>query len=67
MNISPKLDELKQILENAVGVARSVGVQMPKVACLAAVETVNPAMEATLNAVCLDADESSGPNQKLRC
>lgn len=49
MNISPKLDELKQILENAVGVARSVGVQMPKVACLAAVETVNPAMEATLN------------------
>lgn len=44
---------LKQILENAVGVARSVGVQMPKVACLAAVETVNPAMEATLNAAAL--------------
>ncbi|ATH92321.1 phosphate butyryltransferase [Bacillus glycinifermentans] len=53
MNIHPKLEELKQILENAVRVARAVGVQMPKVACLAAVETVNPAMEATLNAAAL--------------
>ncbi|MDA1474915.1 phosphate butyryltransferase [Bacillus changyiensis] len=53
MNIKPKLEEQKQILENAVRVARAVGVSMPKVACLAAVETVNPAMEATLNGAVL--------------
>lgn len=61
MNIHPKLEELKQILENAVRVARAVGVQTPKAACLAAVETVNPAMEATLHAR-FNADESAGPN-----
>lgn len=53
MNIKPGLEELKQILENAVRVARAVGVNMPKAACLAAVETVNPAMEATLHAASL--------------
>jgi phosphate butyryltransferase len=53
MNIAPSLEELQQILQNAVHVARAVGNNMPKAAALAAVETVNPKMEATVNAAAL--------------
>lgn len=50
MNIEPGLDEKRQIIENAVGVARSIGIEYPKVAVLCAVEKVNPKMKATLDA-----------------
>ncbi|CAN2250459.1 phosphate butyryltransferase [Bacillus vallismortis] len=53
MNIAPTLEELRQILQNAVHVARAIGNNMPKAAALAAVETVNPKMEATVNAAAL--------------
>ncbi|WP_053364044.1 phosphate butyryltransferase [Bacillus sp. FJAT-27251] len=53
MNITPTLDEKAQIISNAVGVARSLGIEVPRVAPLAAVETVNPAMQATLDAAAL--------------
>ncbi|CAN7331768.1 phosphate butyryltransferase [Rossellomorea sp. LjRoot5] len=53
MNISPDLQQKAQIIENAVGVARSIGVDMPKVAPIAAVEVVNPAMPATVDAASL--------------
>lgn len=42
-----------QIIQNTVEVVRSLGVNNPKVACLAAVETVNTAMTATLDAAAL--------------
>ncbi|WP_226035076.1 bifunctional enoyl-CoA hydratase/phosphate acetyltransferase [Aquibacillus saliphilus] len=47
MNIAPTLNEKVQILNNVVEVARSLDIDHPKVAVLAAVETVNPAMIAT--------------------
>jgi phosphate butyryltransferase len=50
MNIAPDLSQKAQIIQNAVDVARSLGVDTPKVAPLAAVEVVNPAMQATLDA-----------------
>ncbi|WP_108670859.1 phosphate butyryltransferase [Peribacillus acanthi] len=50
MNIAPDLTQKAQIIQNAVDVARSLGVETPKVAPLAAVEVVNPAMQATLDA-----------------
>ncbi|UZJ80714.1 phosphate butyryltransferase [Fictibacillus sp. KU28468] len=53
MNIAPNLQQKAQIIENAVQVARGIGVEMPKVAVLAAVESVNPAMQATLDASAL--------------
>ncbi len=53
LNIAPSLEELGHILQNAVHVAHSVGNPMPKAAVLAAIETVNPKMEATLNAVAI--------------
>lgn len=50
MNIAPDLEKKKQIIENAVQVANSLGNDNPKVAVLAAVEKVNPKMQATLDA-----------------
>ncbi len=53
MNIAPDLQQKAQILQNAVGIAKSIGIQIPKVAPIAAVEVVNPAMQATLDASAL--------------
>jgi phosphate butyryltransferase len=53
MNIAPDLEQKAQIIKNAVRVAHSIGIVMPKVAPLAAVEVVNPAMQATLDAAAL--------------
>jgi phosphate butyryltransferase len=50
MNIAPNLMQKKQIIENAVQVANALGNDNPKVAMLAAVEKVNPKMQATLDA-----------------
>ncbi|WP_310360076.1 phosphate butyryltransferase [Neobacillus drentensis] len=53
MNIAPDLEQKAQIIRNAVTLARSIGIDMPKVAPIAAVEVVNPAMQATLDAAAL--------------
>ena len=53
MNIAPDLAQKAQLIENAVGLAQALGVERPKVAAIAAVETVNPEMPATLEAAAL--------------
>ncbi|HLO12251.1 MAG TPA: phosphate butyryltransferase [Pseudoneobacillus sp.] len=53
MNIAPDLDQKAQITKNAVSIARKIGVEIPKVAPIAAVEVVNPVMQATLDAAAL--------------
>lgn len=53
MNIAPDLAQKAQIVQNAVKVAHSVGIKNPIVAPLAAVETVNPSMQSTLDAAAL--------------
>lgn len=50
MMMYPSLDEKKQILENAVSTFLSLGYENPKVAVLAAVETVNPKMQESVDA-----------------
>lgn len=50
MNIAPDLMQKKQIIENAIQVANALGNDEPKVAMLAAVEKVNPKMQATVDA-----------------
>jgi phosphate butyryltransferase len=40
LNVNPGLDELVQIVENAIGLAHSLGITAPRVALLAAVEAV---------------------------
>ncbi|RKX91328.1 MAG: phosphate butyryltransferase [Spirochaetes bacterium] len=53
MNILPDLNEKKAILENAVEVAHYMGIETPKVAVLSTVETVNPAIQSTMDAAIL--------------
>ncbi|WP_019415018.1 phosphate butyryltransferase [Paenisporosarcina sp. TG20] len=53
MNISPDLEQKVKIIQNAVMVAHAVGILNPKVAPLAAIETVNPVMQTTLDAAAL--------------
>ena len=53
MNIAPDLEQKAEIIKNAVLIANAIGIPMPKVAPLAAVEVVNPAMGATLDAAIL--------------
>lgn len=60
MNISPDLAQKAQIIQNAVKVAQAVGVTQPIVAPLAAVETVNTAMQPTLDAAALVAMNKRG-------
>ncbi|KHO63340.1 phosphate butyryltransferase [Thermoanaerobacter sp. YS13] len=50
MNISPTLEEKVQILKNAIKVAKAIEIENPKVACLSAVEVVNPKMPSTVEA-----------------
>ncbi len=51
VNIRPNLQRKADILNNALGVARALGMERPKAAILAATEKVNfPAMPATLDA-----------------
>jgi len=53
INIAPTLEEKADIIRNAIGLAHAIGIDEPKVAILAAVETVNPAMKSTLEAAAL--------------
>jgi phosphate acetyltransferase/phosphate butyryltransferase len=53
INIAPTLQEKADIVRNAVDLAHAFGVARPRVAVLAAVETVNPQMPATLDAAAL--------------
>lgn len=50
VNIAPDLTRKVEIIQNAIEVAQAIGVSLPKVAILAAVETVNPEMPATVEA-----------------
>lgn len=49
----PDLKTKVNLIDNAVFVARHLGISVPKVAVLAAVETINPDMPATLDAAAL--------------
>src|SRR4029079_5287545 len=53
INIAPTLEDKVDICQNAIDLARSFGVERPKVAILAAVETVNSRMPARLDASAL--------------
>jgi phosphotransacetylase len=53
INIAPALEDKADICQNAIDLAVSLGVAQPKVAILAAVETVTSKMPATLDAACL--------------
>ena len=47
---NPTLEEKAKIITNAIPIANALGIDMPKVAVLAAIEKVNPKMPETLDA-----------------
>jgi phosphotransacetylase len=53
INIAPTLEDKVDICQNAIDLARSFGIDRPKVAILAAVETVTSKMPATIDAAAL--------------
>ena len=53
INIAPSLEDKADICQNAIDLARAFGVVRPKVAVLAAVETVTSKMPATIDAAAL--------------
>jgi phosphate acetyltransferase/phosphate butyryltransferase len=53
INIAPTLEDKCCIVQNAIDLAHVLGIAKPRVAILAAVEVVNPEMQATLDAAAL--------------
>jgi phosphate butyryltransferase len=53
INIEPSLEDKADIIRNAIDLARVIGIEQPRVAILAAVETVNPKMRSTIDAAAL--------------
>jgi phosphate acetyltransferase len=53
INIAPTLEQKRDICQNAIDLMHLLGVAEPLVAILAAVETINPAMQTTLDAAAL--------------
>jgi phosphate acetyltransferase len=53
INIAPALEDKVDICQNAIDLAQALGVTTPKVAILAAVETINSKMPATIDAAAL--------------
>ena len=53
INIHPDILQKAAITQNAVDLARKLGVEVPKVAALSSVETINPKIPSTVHAACL--------------
>ena len=53
INIAPCARDKADIVQNAIELAHVLGIEQPRVAILAAVETVNPDMQATVDAAML--------------
>lgn len=53
INIAPDLEAKVDIVQNAIDLAISLGIEVPKVGVLSAVETVNPAIQSSIDAALL--------------
>lgn len=53
INIEPDLEVKADIVQNAIDLAQVLGIAVPKVAILSAVETINPKIQSTLDAAAL--------------
>ena len=60
INVEPDLETKADIVRNAIDLAHVIGIAQPRVAILAAVETVNPKMRSTLDAAALYVMASRG-------
>jgi phosphate acetyltransferase len=53
VNIAPTLVDKRDIAQNAIELAHALGIAIPRVAILSAVETINPAIPGTIDAAAL--------------
>jgi phosphotransacetylase len=53
LNVKPDLSEKRDIVQNAIDLALAIGVELPKVAILSAVETISPKISSSLDAAAL--------------
>jgi phosphate acetyltransferase len=53
VNILPTLEDKVDIVQNAIELAQALGIKLPKVAILSAVETVTPKIPSTIDAAAL--------------
>jgi phosphotransacetylase len=53
INIQPTLEDKRDIVQNAIDLARALGIEQPKVAILSAIETVSPKIPSTIEAAAL--------------
>jgi phosphate acetyltransferase len=53
VNIFPTLEDKRDIVQNAIDLARALGVEVPKVGILSAVEVINSKIPSTLDAAAL--------------
>jgi phosphotransacetylase len=53
LNIAPDLLDKRDIIQNAIDLAHAIGIALPQVAILSAVETVNPRIVSTIDAAAL--------------
>jgi phosphotransacetylase len=53
VNVQPSLEDKRDIVQNAIEVAHALGVELPKVAMLSAVETVTPKIPSTIEAAAI--------------
>ncbi|KUJ81274.1 bifunctional enoyl-CoA hydratase/phosphate acetyltransferase [Ruegeria profundi] len=53
VNIAPDLETKADIVQNAIRLAQSIGIETPKVGVLSAVETINPHMQSSVDAALL--------------
>ena len=60
VNIAPHLPAKRDILTNAIGLLQRLGIGQPKVGLIAAVETVNPSIQATVDAQTMVEESRAG-------
>ncbi len=53
INIYPSLEDKRDIVQNAINLAHILGIDMPKVAILAAIKTISSKLDSTLEAAAL--------------
>jgi phosphotransacetylase len=53
VNIFPDLEVKRDIVQNAIDLAHALGIELPKVGILSAVEVINPKIPSTLDAAAL--------------
>jgi phosphate acetyltransferase len=53
VNMAPSLKDKVDILANAIGFSHAIGLELPKIAILSAIETVNPDLASSMDAAAL--------------